>query len=84
MDSGRSKILLDFSAVPWMNSQGVGALMALVTSLRPTGGQVKLVGVNDRVRSVLDVTRLSTHFEFHDRVEEALASFAAMPRPHSG
>lgn len=77
VEAGRSKILLDFTRVPWMNSQGVGALMALVTSLRPRGGHVKLAGVNERVRSVLDVTRLSTHFEFYSSVDDALAAFAA-------
>ncbi len=81
LSSGHTKLLLDFSGVPWMNSQGVGALMALVTSLRTSGGHVKLVGVNERVRSVLDVTRLSTHFEFYARTDEAMASFTGFSRP---
>jgi anti-sigma B factor antagonist len=82
-DSGHSKLLLDFRKVPWMNSQGVGALMSLVTSMRASGRHVKLVGVNERVRSVLDVTRLSSHFEFYAGIDEAMASFGGSPRPRA-
>lgn len=76
---GADHVLLDFRGVPWVNSQGIGVLMSCATNLRPEGGAIKLLGVNDRVRSVLDVTRLSVHFEFFDDEERAVARCAIGP-----
>lgn len=83
MDRGSFRIILDFSLVPWVNSQGIGVLMSTVASARPRGVVVKLLGVNDRVRSVLDVTRLSPHFEFFAEMSDAIASFGSDPRSTS-
>lgn len=81
---GRRGILLDFAGVPWVNSQGVGVLMSCLTTLRPAGAVLKLLGVNDRVKSVLDVTRLSSHFEFFTDEAAAIASFGeTAPPPRS-
>ncbi len=79
IEGGSDRVVLDFRGVPWVNSQGVGVLMSCVTSLRPTGGAIRLLGVNERVRSVLDVTRLASHFEMFEDEDRAVASFGVGP-----
>jgi anti-sigma B factor antagonist len=67
-----SKILvLEFSQVPYIDSAGIGALMgAYVSRQKDTGRSLLLVGVNQRVRSALQVTHVEQFFQFAD----ALAS----------
>jgi len=76
VDSGTKKILLDFADVPWVNSAGVGFLLALVTGIPKSGARIKFVHINERVRSILDVTRISSHLESYADEDLALASFA--------
>ena len=76
VDGGTKKILLDFAEVPWVNSSGVGLLLALVTSVPRSGAQIKFVHINERVRSILDVTRISSHVESYADEDLAVASFA--------
>ena len=81
VNGGTKKILLDFAGVPWMNSAGVGFLLALVTSIPKSGARIKFVHINERVRSILDVTRISSHLESYPDEDVALASFAGSSSP---
>jgi anti-anti-sigma factor len=76
VDRGTKKILLDFASVPWVNSAGVGLLLALVTGIPRSGAQIKFVHINERIRSILEVTRISSHVESYADEDAALASFA--------
>jgi anti-sigma B factor antagonist len=70
-----SKVLIDLSAVPWMNSSGVGILISAYQSMKIAGTHVKFLNINERVKSILMVTRLLTVFESYYSREDALASF---------
>ena len=72
-----TKVLMDLSGVPWMNSGGVGVLVQSYTSLHNAGAQVKFLSASDRVRSILHITRLLGVLETYASLEEALASFRA-------
>jgi anti-sigma B factor antagonist len=64
-------LVLDFSEVPYIDSAGIGALMgAYVTHQKNNGRGLLLKGVNERVRTALQVTRVEQFFQFAD----ALAS----------
>lgn len=75
IEGGRTKLLLDLSGVPWMNSTGVGILVSGFTSIRNAGGTVKLLNMKDRVKSIMMVTKLLTVFESFYHEEDAVASF---------
>jgi anti-sigma B factor antagonist len=79
-ESGRKKILLDLGEVPWVNSAGVGILLSLVTNIPRTGARIKFARINERVRSILDVTRISSHLDSYADEDGAMSSFAAPPR----
>jgi len=72
---GCVKVLVNLAGVPWVNSTGLGVLVAGYTSLRRENGVLKLCNVSDRVQSILMVTRLSTVFETFGGEAEAVASF---------
>lgn len=72
---GRKKLVIDLSKVKWMNSQGLGVLMACLTSARNSEAEIKLAGATDKVKSILMVTKLITIFENFESVELAVKSY---------
>jgi anti-sigma B factor antagonist len=75
IEEGVSKLLIDLSDVPWMNSSGVGILISAYTSMKNANAQVKFLNINERVKSILMVTKLLTVFESYYSKEDALTSF---------
>lgn len=68
-------VVLDMKDVSWINSSGLGALMACLTTLRGSGGDLRLARVSDRVRRPITITRLDQVLMMFDSVEEALKGF---------
>ena len=71
----KKRILVNLGRVNWINSTGLGILIAGYTSVKDADGQFKLVNVSDRIESILMVTKLSGIFDAYDDMDEALASF---------
>lgn len=72
----KNKVVVDMIKVNWMNSSGLGMLMSALTSLRSSGGDLKLANVSESVRRPIKITRLDSVFEEFDTVEEAIRTFA--------
>lgn len=75
LEEGRRKILVDLGEVSWVNSTGLGILIAGRSSVSKAGGEMKLCKVSRRVESILMVTRLNMIFESYADEAQALASF---------
>jgi anti-sigma B factor antagonist len=73
---GTRKVLVNMADVHWINSSGLGMLIAAFTELQKSGGRLKLVNVPSRIESLLAVTKLSTIFESFRQEDEAIQSFA--------
>ncbi|MFO7890574.1 MAG: STAS domain-containing protein [bacterium] len=71
----KKKIVIDLSKVKWMNSSGLGVLMGCFTSLKNAGGELKICGATDKVKSLFMITKLITLFESYKNVKEAVESF---------
>jgi|SRR5579859_1209861 len=72
-----TSIVLDLSQVQYIDSGGLGALVAVLTSARAAGGDLRLTGMNERVSRVLKITRLDRVFRTHSSVELAVNAFYA-------
>jgi len=59
-NSGRRKVMADFRDVPYVDSTGIGFLVGVYTTVTNAGGRFVIVGPRERVREVLDLTRLSS------------------------
>jgi anti-sigma B factor antagonist len=64
-------LILDMTAVPLADSAGIGALVGAYVSRQKDGRTLGLVGVNQRVRHALEVTRVEGFFKFFGTVGEA-------------
>lgn len=73
---GWKKILLNLSAVEWIDSAGIGELVAGTRMAQRFGVDVRLVRVGDRVRHVLSISRLLPLFQVFENEQEALRSFS--------
>jgi len=71
------RVIIDLAQVEWMNSNGLGILIAGMTTLRDNHGDLKLANVTEKIQSLLTITKLVTVFEAYDTVAEAVASFTS-------
>ena len=75
LQAGTSKILLNLTEVPIINSMGIGEIVRAFKRVQEAGGTLKLVGVTDRVYGALKITQLLDLIESFDTEESAVASF---------
>ena len=68
-------VIIDIGKVKWMNSSGLGVLMASYTTIKNKGGNLKLANVTEKVNSLLIITQLMTIFKTYESVDRALVSF---------
>ena len=74
-DQGKTKILLNLAGVKYIDSTGIGELIANYTTVSRQGGQLKLLNLTDRIQNLLVITKLLTVFDAYDNEAEALKSF---------
>lgn len=77
---GMKNVVVDLSKVKWMNSSGLGALIAVMTSLKNAGGSLKLSNVTDKVNSLLMITQMIRIFETYSTPDRAVAAFLEEPK----
>jgi anti-sigma B factor antagonist len=70
-----NQIVLDLKDVSYIDSGGLGTLVALYASARKVGGEIKLSRLGPRANEVLQITKLMTIFDVYDNVDAAVASF---------
>lgn len=69
------KILLNLSGVSFMDSAGVGELVAGLRTAKRFGAEMKLLNASERVQSTLYIAKLLPIFELYQDEVEALARF---------
>lgn len=69
------KIVLDLGKVKWINSSGLGSLIAAMTSVKNKGGDMRLANITEKVESVFMITQLIKVFKTYETVERAVGSF---------
>jgi anti-sigma B factor antagonist len=70
-------LIIDFANVPYADSAGIGALVGAYVTRQNANRRLALVGVCDRVRAALKVTRVEQFFGFFDSVAAAEQNSAA-------
>jgi len=73
---GEVRIVIDFSDLNYVDSAGIGVLIAKYLSVRRKGGNLKLLQLSMRAHHALEITHLLTVFETFEDEAEAVRSFA--------
>ncbi len=76
LTKGRKRLVLDLADVSYIDSAGLGTLVAAYTSARNEGGDIRLASVTKRFDELLNITKLVTIFSVYDTVADALKSFS--------
>jgi anti-sigma B factor antagonist len=74
---GYRKILLNLSAVTFLDSAGLGELVAGLKTARNLGAELKILKASARVKSTLQLTRLLPVFDVYEDEQEAIRGFVA-------
>jgi len=75
LSAGWTRIVLDMHDVSFIDSGGIGILVAKFLSARRQGGDLRLANLSDRTRRVLAITHLLTVFSTFDSIDEAVDSY---------
>jgi anti-sigma B factor antagonist len=75
IDAGARKLIVNFARVPYMDSSGLGELIACYITLRQVDGHLKLIHLSDRLQTLMAITKLGAIFETFDSEPAAVSSF---------
>jgi anti-anti-sigma factor len=75
LKAGQRKFLLNFAGTNLIDSSGIGTLVRSYTSIRRSGGHLKLLKISSFVRRVFSITGLIAVFDIYDDEKAALSSF---------
>ncbi|MGD8893751.1 MAG: STAS domain-containing protein [Desulfobacterales bacterium] len=75
IEQGNSKVIIDLNKVEFVDSSFLGTLVAGLKRTAIKNGDLKIVDLQEPVRTMFELTRLYKVFEIFDRVEDALNSF---------
>ena len=76
VSKNQKKILLNLGEVSYIDSSGIGELVSGFTTVTNSGGALKLLNLNKRVKDLLQITKLYTVFDVHEDEAGAIRSFA--------
>ena len=83
LSEGKKKILLNFSDVNFVDSGGIGELISSLTAVNRVGGQLKLLNLTQRIKYLLDITKLLTVFNTFENEAEAIGSYNQIKKFYS-
>ena len=75
LSQGRTRLVLDLAEVTYIDSAGLGALVAGFTSAQNQGANLKLANLTKRFNEQLHITKLVTVFDVYNSVQDAIKSF---------
>jgi serine/threonine-protein kinase len=83
VERGIAGIVVDLSALAYMNSRGVSAFVAIMDEVREKGGDVKLAGAKPQAMLVLERLGITLIIQHLPSVDKALAAFHSSPTPQT-
>lgn len=75
--AGQTRLVLNLGEVNYIDSSGIGELVAAFVSTQKAGGELKLLNLTHKVHDLLQITKLYTVFDVLDDESHAIQAFAA-------
>lgn len=69
------KVLIDMSALKFIDSSGLGAILSCLRGCNESKGKLKLFAISKTVRTLFELVRMHKVFDIYNTKEEAMASF---------
>jgi len=74
--AGKKKIILNMDNITFIDSAGLGTLVAAHHSVKSQGASMRLCHLGSKFQEVLQITKLLTVFDVYNTEAEAVASFS--------
>jgi anti-sigma B factor antagonist len=71
LSTGRTRIVVDFSGIDFVDSSGLGALIGCLKSARQAGGDLRIAQPTAQVSMVLQLSNLDRVLKSYSSAEEA-------------
>lgn len=75
LESGERRFVVDCTHTGYIDSSGLGALVTISKKVRESGGEMRLAGLNDDLRSLFELTKLDSLFHISPSVGQAVQGF---------
>jgi len=72
---GKKKIVLNMTNIKYIDSSGLGTLVAAHVSAKTQGASVRLCNLGEKFHEVMQITKLLTVFDVYDTEKAAISSF---------
>ena len=80
-DAGRQTVVVDLTSVTFLDSTGLGTLVAARNRAEEAGGQLPIIGSGERVLKLFRITGLDEVFEIYPSIEAAVTSTTRTSEP---
>jgi len=77
LEAGVKDLIFDMKGVDFIDSTGLGSLVAALRSVNKEGGEIKISGLQERVRVIFELTRLHRIFDIFDSSIDAAGAFSS-------
>ena len=75
LSENKLNFVVDLGKVKFVNSSGMGILIRGYTTITNAGGKFVLANINEKMKGLLSITKLSTIITVYDNVDEATKNF---------
>jgi anti-sigma B factor antagonist len=72
LEEGLKRVILDFSGVKRIDSQGLGQIVSFHISMQKSQVECSIAGMKDSIRELFSITNLDRVIDIHDSVEQAM------------
>ncbi len=76
VSKGKTRLVLDMSGVDYIASAGLGILADVLTRSKEHGGDLKLVGLDEKILRIFQIIGFDRYFSVYETLPEALDAFA--------
>ena len=75
VDKEKTNVIVDLGKVKFMNSSGLGMLIGGLTTMKKDGGDIRICRADNKIESLLVVTKLITVFKHFKTLDKAVESY---------
>ena len=75
IESGKYKVVVNFSDLAYISSAGLGVFMAYVETMRDNNGDIKFSNMKENVYNIFDLLGFPMLYEFYNDQQEAIQKF---------
>lgn len=75
VEGDSTKFIIDFEEVTHINSLAMGILRGKLKVVKEMGGDIKLIKLNEHIKTIFEMIGLDEIFEIYETEDEAVANF---------